>query len=88
METTIGVSRSSGTVTEGDLAPLPHQEAQDHSLETKFDVSLSRNSEHPDGHDRVEQKSHSKFVHSGQPQVFDNKQQAHLVVIMLFITSL
>ena len=49
METTIGVSRSSGTVTEGDLAPLPHQEAQDHSLERKFDVSLSRNSEHPDG---------------------------------------
>ena len=37
----------------------------------------------------MEQKPHSdtKLVHSGQPQVFDNKQQAPLVVIMLFINT-
>ena len=35
------------------------------------------------------QKPHldTKLVHSGQPQVFDNKQQAPLVVIMLFINT-
>ena len=40
METTVGVSRSSGTVAEGDLAPLPQQAVQDHSLQTKFDFAF------------------------------------------------
>ena len=37
----------------------------------------------------MEQKPHSdtQLVHSGQPQVFDNKQQAPVVVIMLFINT-
>ena len=42
METTVGVSRSSGTVAEGDLAPLPQQSVQDHSLQTKFDFRFQR----------------------------------------------
>ena len=38
METTAGVYRSSGTVAKRDLAPQPQQEAQDRSLQTKFDA--------------------------------------------------
>ena len=37
----------------------------------------------------MEQKPHpdTKLAHSGQPQVFDNKQQAPLLITMLFVNT-